>query len=178
MPTGKGKLTGEHRGTVDDADEPEKPPKPQANQRTLETPRKPNPTQGSRFASTPTAHRRKDAHLFLAISGTALEVPTVGARAEAGAVTAEEEGGADLKGRAPAATSLDPPRRNDSFAAASPKPMPDPPPSTSEKAPKHLICHCTAPSHVPSPASSTETEQSAKICHRRQLDAVEKRAKA
>jgi len=159
MPTEKGKLTGEHRGTVDDADEPEKPPKPQANQRTPVTPRKQKPL------------------LFLAGSGTALEDPTVGARAETVTVTVEEEGGEDLAGRAPAA-SPDPPWRDDSFAVASPKPTPDPQPSTSEKAPKHLICHCTAPSRAPSPASSTETEQSAKICHRRQLDAVEKRAKA
>ena len=159
MPTGKGKLTGEHRGTVDDADEPEKPPKPQANQRTPVTPRKQKP------------------HLFLAGSGTALEDPTVGARAEAGTVTAEEEGGADLAGRAPAA-SPDPPWRDDSFAATSPKPTPDPPPLTSEKAPKHLICHYTATSHSPSPASTTETERRTKISPQRQLDAVDKGAKA
>lgn len=159
MPTGKGKLTGEQRGTVDDADEPEKPPKPQANQRTPVTPRKQKP------------------HLFQAGSGTALEDPTVGARAEAGTVTAEEEGGADLAGRAPAA-SPDPPWRDASFAAASPKPTRIHRHQRRRRPRSTLFCHCTATSCSPSPASTTETERRTKISPQRQLDAVDKGAKA
>ncbi|RLN15829.1 hypothetical protein C2845_PM02G16440 [Panicum miliaceum] len=46
----------------------------------------------------------------------------------------------NLTGRAPTNTSPELPWRTKSFAAASPKLTPDPPPSTSEKVRKHFIC--------------------------------------